>query len=137
MKNLKRKEQEAEKLQDAIDKARQLARTVLDQKQKKSECDEAIKEAISQLTKLAEENPDWFKDTEGKQTKTSDFNAFKLVWKTAASKYQFKEIVLANIVAFAEKFPKSISFELKTITNIDLEQFGIEKTEGKTTLTVE
>jgi hypothetical protein len=123
----------------AIARAKELLRNVMEAKDKKAEYDQIIKDAIAELEQLAIENKtNWFTDRETHEVRKScDFGIGKLVWKTTSPKYSFKSIVLSKVVEFAKKYPNSIKFELKSMTNIDHEQFGIEKTEGKETLHVE
>jgi hypothetical protein len=123
----------------AITRAKELLRNVMEAKQKKAEYDQVMKEAIAELEQLAIENKTgWFTDRDTDEVRKScDFGIAKLVWKTTGAKYAFKSIVLSKVVEFAKKYPNSIKFELKSMTNIDLEQFGIEKIEGKETLHVE
>ena len=123
----------------AIARAKELIRTIIEAKTQKADYEKIMKEAISELEQLATENRQgWFMDrSTDEMRKSCDFGIAKIVWKTASPKYEFKKIDLYKVIEFAKKFPNSIKFDLKAMSNINLDEFGIEKTDGKETLTIE
>jgi hypothetical protein len=121
------------------DLARQLVRKVQEFRQLKKEADEEIKHALIELEQLADDNPSWFEHEEtGTVLKSCNLGAGKLVWKKSATVYEFEtKEDLETIFTFATKYPKSIDFKLKAMQNIELDEFGIVKHEGKVKLDVE
>lgn len=106
-------------------KARELARQVLELKERKADADEKIKEAVAELQKMASENPEWFTDAGGNKLKSCDLGSAKLVWQTPSPQYSFNHADLDLIGKFVKKYPKSLDYKLKSMQNIDTEEFGI------------
>ncbi len=131
------KEKESKEQLADTQKARELTRKVLELKQFKASADEEMKEALAELQELADEHPEWFRDADGKVMKSCDFGSAKLVWESQSPQYSFGHSDLDLIGKFVKKYPKSLDFRLKSMKNIDLEEFGIQIKEFAPKLVVE
>jgi threonyl-tRNA synthetase len=128
---------EAVQVVETTQKARDLARKILEAKEYKALLDKEIKEATEELTEIANKNPDWFKDENGKFRKSCNLGAAKLVWKTASPVYNFNEKNKELIGKFIDDYPSSIGFTFKNMQNIDLAAYGIEVKTNEAKLVVE
>jgi hypothetical protein len=118
-------EKESKEQLETTQKARELARQVLELKERKADADEKIKEAVAELQVMATQNPEWFTDAGGNKLKSCELGSAKLVWQTPSPQYSFNHTNLDLIGQFVKKYPKSIDYKLKAMQNIDTEEFGI------------
>jgi hypothetical protein len=125
-KEAERKIQEAQQVVENTQRARDLARKILEAKEYKALLDKEIKEATEELTQIATENPDWFKNEEGKVMKSCNLGVAKLAWRSQSPSYYFNHKDINLIGKFIETYPESAKIEFRKMDNIELDEFGIE-----------